>query len=648
MPSAEEIAAALEAHKAWLRGDVVNGRRFVAKDLGSTAETDHADERDSERVDLSSACLRDADLRRSDLCDAELSFVNARNAKFAGAENLESVIWRGADLTSAKGLDTALWQDNRNALDQVAGIARNIFLTLVAVIVFSVMTAWSTSDRVILLSATTLELPIVGIDVGVTPFLYVAPALILCFQIYLYLYLSRFWSIFAELPHRFPNGTVRDRGASGWIVTAASYLHTPSVGVEDRWTAWRRRSTALVPTFLIWLLPAVGLLVFLIRCIPLQDGCLFWYLGALLLISTGLAAYSIVSFRAKLTAWERAKRWAPAMYALLVQVLVLFVIWELMPSGGRGYFTESIFDDGWLSDLSPIFCANLMLEREDAAVLSQQKKIPEKCFYTKLNRPLPVSNELMGDSVVGVVARGVSFAGFDLSESDFRFADLVRADFSGANIKHADFRGADLSGADFTNALIVDSNFGGADLDGATFTCAEMSFIEFKQDNAGMGHEMRGISFEKARLTNVIFDHARMLDGNFEGSQLSNVVFKNTDMSGALFGQSEIKTGKFDQCTLASANFSDVNFVDTRFAQSVLNGARFTRASFRCDDDPISRCETSKERCISFDESIMFHASFSNCLGNLGITKALTRSQQLMIARPAHELCDRLPKCPLR
>ena len=77
----------------------------------------------------------------------------------------------------------------------------------------------------------------------------------------------------------------------------------------------------------------------------------------------------------------------------------------------------------------------------------------------------PGERDAATDSRNGLVA--CNFSGAVLREADFTLAVLRHARFAGADLEGADLSGTDLSHADFTGANLVGANFAGADLDGA-------------------------------------------------------------------------------------------------------------------------------------------------------------------------------------
>src|SRR5690606_20690505 len=85
---------------------------------------------------------------------------------------------------------------------------------------------------------------------------------------------------------------------------------------------------------------------------------------------------------------------------------------------------------------------------------------------------------------------GADLSGADLSGSDLREADLYRANLAGANLSGADLREAilnrsDLSGADLSGARLDDAQIRGAKLEGANLTKADISRLEMSYAELG-------------------------------------------------------------------------------------------------------------------------------------------------------------------
>jgi hypothetical protein len=80
---------------------------------------------------------------------------------------------------------------------------------------------------------------------------------------------------------------------------------------------------------------------------------------------------------------------------------------------------------------------------------------------------------------------GAIFIGANLEWTDFRWADLMDADFSGAKLARADFHKADCERAKFVNTDLSDTNFEDANLRNADFH--EAGFSQTRMLNTDLG-----------------------------------------------------------------------------------------------------------------------------------------------------------------
>lgn len=95
----------------------------------------------------------------------------------------------------------------------------------------------------------------------------------------------------------------------------------------------------------------------------------------------------------------------------------------------------------------------------------------------------------------------------NLSESDFRGANLIGANLSGANLTGSDFtdanlRRANLRGANLTNGILVRTNLPGADLTGCDLTHADLSGSNLIRAKVH-GAKFKGAVLSGAHINNI-------------------------------------------------------------------------------------------------------------------------------------------------
>lgn len=183
----------------------------------------------------------------------------------------------------------------------------------------------------------------------------------------------------------------------------------------------------------------------------------------------------------------------------------------------------------------------------------------------------------------------------DLSELDFKGANLARSDFYGTDFTGANLSGVDLSGTRLDRSVLIRANLSGANLTGATiFRPTVYSDLSDKLSDAPR--------FSGANLTEVHVQ-ANLSGSDFRGSDLSNANFfplearpgegtmtttyknilKYCNFSGAKLHNANMQRAvlwfaKFTGADLTGANFTDADLSRADFAGADVSGADFTRA----------------------------------------------------------------------
>ena len=183
----------------------------------------------------------------------------------------------------------------------------------------------------------------------------------------------------------------------------------------------------------------------------------------------------------------------------------------------------------------------------------------------------------------------------DLSELDFKGANLAHSDFYGTDFTGANLSGVDLSGTRLDRSVLIRANLSGANLTGATiFRPTIYSDLSDKVSDAPR--------FAGANLTDVHVQ-ANLSGSDFRGSDLSNANFsplearpgegtmtttyknilKYCNFSGAKLHNANMQRAvlwfaKFTGSDLTDANFTDADLSRADFAGADVSGADFTRA----------------------------------------------------------------------
>lgn len=150
------------------------------------------------------------------------------------------------------------------------------------------------------------------------------------------------------------------------------------------------------------------------------------------------------------------------------------------------------------------------------------------------------------DSEIKLV--GIGFINADLSGSKFVGVDLHQADLRGATLSETDFSGADLTGANLRSVnlktAIIDSRtqFRGADLSRADLSDKDAPDCNF-----------RGVDFEHANLSGGTFTDCDFRDADFTEANLADADFTDSEFDDADFDKADIEDADFEGADLVDA-----------------------------------------------------------------------------------------------
>jgi uncharacterized protein YjbI with pentapeptide repeats len=184
----------------------------------------------------------------------------------------------------------------------------------------------------------------------------------------------------------------------------------------------------------------------------------------------------------------------------------------------------------------------------------------------------------------------------DLSELDFKGANLARSDFYGTDFTGANLSGVDLSHTRLDRSVLIRTNLAGANLTGATvYRPTIYSDLSNKTSDAprfsgaNLSHvrvqaELSGSDFRGADLTEADFFPLEGRPGEGTMTTTYKNILKYCDFSGArLHGAHMQRTvmwfAKFTGADLTGADFTDADLSRADFAGADISGAVFTRAN---------------------------------------------------------------------
>jgi uncharacterized protein YjbI with pentapeptide repeats len=193
----------------------------------------------------------------------------------------------------------------------------------------------------------------------------------------------------------------------------------------------------------------------------------------------------------------------------------------------------------------------------------------------------------------------------DLSELDFKGANLAHSDFYGADFTGANLKGADLSHTRLDRSVLMRADLSGANLSGATILrptiYADLStntndaprFTGANLTDVHVQAELSGSDFRGANMTRANFYPLEGRPGegtlatayrnilkycDFSGAQLEDANMARAVLWFAKFNGADLKRTNFSSADLSRADFSGADISGADFSRADLDGANFVGA----------------------------------------------------------------------
>ncbi|WP_217591210.1 type VI secretion system accessory protein TagAB-5 [Burkholderia sp. GbtcB21] len=283
---------------------------------------------------------------------------------------------------------------------------------------------------------------------------------------------------------------------------------------------------------------------------------------------------------------------------------------------------------------------------DDAPVLAATRRTAPPASDAPLTEPLT------REQVIERHARGLGFAGLDLSGLDLSLAVLEHADFRDARIERTCFAGCRLAGASFERALLSLADFSNADLRDASFADASApgaSFRGAELDRAHLDHaDFTGGDFSRASLSD-----SRCPRAQFDASAMTGLAAARLDGAHASFAGCALDAADFTSAHVPRANFQHATLADATFAAAQCEGAEWygaqaPRAQLRSASLRGSRADAS----TSFRQAVLSGAALDDAswdgvdlryanlhkatLDRASLVRAIASGAQLTLSRARH------------
>ena len=274
------ILEKVNLHGAYLVGADLRNAYLGRADLreANLMEADFREADLSEAV-LEKAYIFDAELNDALLFDTNFNYVNLKNAKglreaklqYANLEKTTGLIGTElmqTDITGTKLPENYIAFNTLQVIEETSKNARKIFFAMLLGCVYSWLTIATTTDVNLLTNSASSPLPIIGTEIPIAWFFWVAPFVIICLYLYFHYYLNGLWEALSSLPAKFPDSKRLDERVYPWLLNKLVRRHfnllqegRPFIAHQQEW----------IIIFLAWWAVPLTFFGFWLRYLPRHD-----------------------------------------------------------------------------------------------------------------------------------------------------------------------------------------------------------------------------------------------------------------------------------------------------------------------------------------------------------------------------------------
>ncbi len=501
--------------------------------------------------------------------------------------------------------------NSAQSVENSSGTNRNLSLFFVAFLFYIAISIASTTDLMLFMPDSFLELPIIGINLPLKGFYIVAPFLILIFHYYLLVNLEFHCIKLLQLSKE-----TEDEDAITLHPFIINYLIAIKPGT-------RRKILKFVIRISAFYLPLLILFYILFRFADYQS----YLISSMHLICILLDLYLIYSqtssimkvftlkdiplakkadFSYKFLLWKlrllnklsRKKKFGTRIYAyykngikyqfenLIIFSGTIYYIWFVLTI--TGCFGKL---SGFWSLLEYTF-PKISIENEVLVKYPEQKKILQTDWLT-------LSKEEK-------LSKYTSVAGIDLTDRNLMYCNLSNCIMINAKLENSNFDYAKLDNIVLTGSRLSNTNFNFASLCFSDFSgsTGEGDFIDADLSVSNFSNTKLQCDFIRAFLGGAIFDTADLNNSRFTHAELSRVKILNSKLFaihfiGANMDGAEIRNCKIESCefigtclkssiinndTINESNFDGADLSSSDLSNTVLNTTTFKGAIFTSNE----------------------------------------------------------------
>lgn len=461
------------------------------------------------------------DLEKVVLEDKDVFGANFRNANLQKANLSKAKNIKGCNLGGAN-LSGAVLPENAESFDSISQVEASIrynvktFLAFLLGCVYTWLTIATTTDANLLTNSSFSPLPIIGTQIPIAGFYFVAPILLLFIYGYLHIQLQRLWERSSDLPALFPDGQSIDKKISPWFPTSLLYHFLFHLSQKPPPLSTVQAYISLV---LVWFLLPIFTLPFIwLKYLPLQSWPMTGVHIAIIMIAIGFGIHSYLL--AKNTLCRNLLDITRPSYGVSICCsgvvgLILFILsFGSFQAVHQHYIMmlETRPDKPLSSDNLPNQFPKAEWHRTFA------HKILAWVTYSPFSnlegaevsvKPSNWDGKTL-ELVTGAKLRKSALRYANLSDAFLVNADLQKADLQRANLLDVDLRGSHLGGANITGGYLMTGKLQGADLTSANLRGAYLLETNLMEAN------LRSVNGEMAWLNGANLEGANLKDAKFQ------------------------------------------------------------------------------------------------------------------------------------
>lgn len=530
------------------------------------------------------ASLSSADLSQAKLDHADFGHADLKSANLIDAREIHPDQFRGANLNGTQWSTVPDWTATLKRAEDLSKNAGTPFVASLIAVAFAWVTIASTTDLALLTGTGTTKLPIVNLDIGPRAAFTALPVTLLCFYVYLHLYLTQLWETMALLPAVFPDGRTITERTHPWLINDVATVYLPRLKETGRSVS---RLHQLLISGLVWWLIPFTLVGFWSRYLSTHDWFVSIVQSVCVLFGFGLALRFRQYFGDQFSFANPPRQTGTARAIDLTGQLLIVISALLM-------FSAAAVANAGLPGPPFLFPFHANLDFADGPTTGSEKNIkdwsiPQSTSEARLRRPriygigIPKGYNLRRLSAKNATLIGARFNGTDLSYANLSEADLTYASLEDTVLYRATLGETDLTAANLYRAKLNEATLNKATLNGAVLTNAFLREAVLTRAHL-VSANLAGADLYSAFMGGAHLKGANLKSAEMTLASLGNTHLKGADLTGAnltgayLVG-ANLEKSNLSQAILEKADLSDANLDGANLTGAHLAGARYTDAT---------------------------------------------------------------------